>query len=449
MNLQELREKRLELYERAQAIPDTAEKEGRAITDEEQEAQAAILDEFKKVDRACTSIESAKLALPSWDPDAVEKPKTRLPDGPVTDPHRGVHESAKDDDARGWESFGHFAVAVHSRDTGGDVDNRLRLDAAAGTGMEQGKKADGGVLVPPAYSARIWNGVDQAPESLLRLTDQLPPLPVGQDSITYPANAETSRADGSRAGGIQGYWKAELTQMTESNPTLREVKYEPEELYVYAFVSDKLLRNAANVDGYLTTKATEELSFKIGNAIINGTGTGQPVGIITSANKAKIAVGKETQQAATTIVTENIDKMVARLHPRAKPVWLINVDTKPQLWQLVQEVGTAGIPLFRDNIREGEARTLKGYPVIDIEYCATLGTEGDIILVDLKYYGTITRSGGVRSASSIHLKFDYNQTAFRFLTEVDGQPWLSSAITPYKGATDVTLSPFITLATRS
>ena len=47
---------------------------------------------------------------------------------------------------------------------------------------------------------------------------------------------------------------------------------------------------------------------------------------------------------------------------------------------------------------EGALR-IKGRPVVQVEYCATLGTVGDIALVDLKKYRLI-RKGGVEQASS-------------------------------------------------
>jgi hypothetical protein len=47
----------------------------------------------------------------------------------------------------------------------------------------------------------------------------------------------------------------------------------------------------------------------------------------------------------------------------------------------------------------------------------------------------------------MHLKFDYAQSAFRMIFELDGQPFLNSVITPYKGST--TTSPIVTLATRA
>ena len=53
----------------------------------------------------------------------------------------------------------------------------------------------------------------------------------------------------------------------------------------------------------------------------------------------------------------------------------------------------------------------------------------------------------IESAMSMHLRFDYNESVFRWLFAVDGQPWVISSLTPAKGSN--TLSPFVTLQTRS
>ncbi len=115
---------------------------------------------------------------------------------------------------------------------------------------------------------------------------------------------------------------------------------------------------------------------------------------------------------------------------------------------LSQVVGTGGVPVYLPpgGIADTPNARLKGRPVMPIEACATLGTEGDIILADMRAYVTGLK-GGIDSAMSMHLRFDYAETAFRFMFSADGQPWLASAITPFKGSN--TLSPFVTLATRS
>jgi HK97 family phage major capsid protein len=89
-----------------------------------------------------------------------------------------------------------------------------------------------------------------------------------------------------------------------------------------------------------------------------------------------------------------------------------------------------------------------GRPVIPIEYAATLGTAGDIMLADLSQYVMIDK-GAIQSATSIHVKFLYDETAFRFVYRVDGQPAWNAPLTPFKGGAGSTQSPFVVLATRS
>jgi HK97 family phage major capsid protein len=84
-----------------------------------------------------------------------------------------------------------------------------------------------------------------------------------------------------------------------------------------------------------------------------------------------------------------------------------------------------------------------GRPVVETEYNPYLGTLGDIMLVSPSQYAMIAK-GGVQSASSIHVNFIYDETAFRFVYRVDGQPLWASAITAYDGTSSI--SPFVALA---
>ena len=354
-----------------------------------------------------------------------------------------------DDPKRGFENFADFAAEV--MDTGsnlGAIQKNGRLMAAAGTGMTQGVTAEGGVLVPPAFSTQVWDGARQQSNSLLQFCD-VQMIDPGVQSVTIPAVNETDRATGSRWGGVRGYWKAELTAMTESRPKFRDVKLEPQELYVLGYISDKLLRNApGTASGMLAKAAADEINFMIGDSIINGDGAGKPRGFLT--HGGTVSQAKETGQAAATITKANIDNMWARCHAnwRSGAVWFINQTVEPQLETLSATVGTGGVPVYlpAGGVADTPNARLKGRPVIPIEYCAALGTVGDIVLANLSAYAVGLR-GMVDQGVSMHLKFDYAQTAFRFIFEVDGQPWLASPITPFKGSN--TLSPFVTLATRS
>jgi hypothetical protein len=78
--------------------------------------------------------------------------------------------------------------------------------------------------------------------------------------------------------------------------------------------------------------------------------------------------------------------------------------------------------------------------------CATLGTVGDILLVDRRSYLV-----GIRQEATLDVDhsigFKESEIWFRLNCRIDGQPALAAAITPRVGSS--TLSPFVSLATRA
>jgi len=114
---------------------------------------------------------------------------------------------------------------------------------------------------------------------------------------------------------------------------------------------------------------------------------------------------------------------------------------------MVIAVGTGGVPVWlpMQGLAGNPNGTLMGRQLFLSEKMATLGDQGDIGIADFKRY-FIGDRGGVQTATSIHLRFDYDETAFRFVLRYDGQPSWLQPLTPRKSA--VTLSPFIVLAAR-
>ena len=88
---------------------------------------------------------------------------------------------------------------------------------------------------------------------------------------------------------------------------------------------------------------------------------------------------------------------------------------------------------------------LKGRPVNVIEQCSALGTVGDIMLFDPQQY-MYGEKGGINMATSIHVQFVTDETAFRWTYRCNGMPMWSSTLTPYKGS--IKMSPFVALQSR-
>lgn len=354
----------------------------------------------------------------------------------------------------GFRHVGEFAQAVYRAcvPNSPKFDTRLNKLAAA-TGGSQGVPSEGGFLVPPTFSTTIWDGLRDEPDSLLGMTDQ---YTVEGESLAFPANAETSRTNGILYGGVQAYWLAEADQITNTKPKYRRIKLEPQELAVLIYQTNKLINNSPVALGqYLQRAASAAISFNVGDSIINGDGSGKPLGILNSSSL--VTVAKEAGQAADTVLWLNIVKMYSRMHAirRRNAVWLINQDIEPQLFNLTLEGTSSSTPVYLPpgggmfgGASAAPFGTLLGRPVIPSEHCQTLGDLGDIIFVDLSAYATGNRgAGGVMAATSIHLRFDYMETAFRFSFEIDGKPWLLSALTPANSSN--TLSTHVALAARA
>ena len=69
-----------------------------------------------------------------------------------------------------------------------------------------------------------------------------------------------------------------------------------------------------------------------------------------------------------------------------------------------------------------------------MEQCQAIGIAGDLILMDPSTYLIGDKANvGIQSAVSIHVRFVYDESVFRFVYRCDGQTEYASAITPFKG----------------
>lgn len=335
-----------------------------------------------------------------------------------------------------WKSFGEYLRAINPAVMSlGKVDARLKANNEADPGA-------GGFLVPDEFVARLLM-VSLEP-AVIRPRAFV--MPMASPSVRIPAIRDTSHAT-TVFGGVQGYWLAESGAVTESNPTFRQIALNARKLTAYTTTSNELMGDSAlSLEAILTRMFGEALAYFEDTAFINGTGAGQPLGILNA--PALISVAKETGQAAATIVAENLDKMYSRMLPSSlsRAVWLAHPNIFPQLASMSRAVGTGGAPVWISNMAGGPPNSVYGRPVIFTEKCQTLGTAGDIYFVDLSYYVIGDRQSMTMMASP-HVRFTNDETVHRFVQRLDGQPWIDSALTPRFGTT--TLSPFVALATRA
>lgn len=356
-----------------------------------------------------------------------------------------------EDEQRIFPSIATFLKSVQ-RSTTGQIDQPMteyrtmleRRDIA--TGLQEDVGSEGGFLVPQTFINELMMKTHDAGAVAARCD----PIPMTTKRVTWPAVHETSRADGSRWGGVRGYWEGEGETLTASRPKFREIALDAKKLTALVYATDELLEDATALSAFVGRVVPLEFAFKLDDAIINGDGGGKPMGVLNA--PCLVSQAAETAQAATTIVFENLSKMRSRIFPRSLPraVWFANSNVQTELQKAAVPVGTGGVPVWlpAGGIVGTPNDTLYGLPLIFIEQCQTLGTVGDIILGDFSQY-LLGRKGNMQTATSIHVQFLTGQTVFRFVMRCDGQPWLQSALTPFTGGSSWTQSDFVALATRS
>lgn len=395
-------------------------------------------EQKKELDKDIQAIVDARVQTQVEERLAKEIVKRFSPNEPV--------KVTKDAGDQPWESLGQQLMAVKNFgiSQGRIADARLK----APTGLEEGIPAEGGFLVQTDFATTLLEKTFAASDIINRVTRI--PISANSNSLKIPAVADSNRADGSRSGGILAYWAAEGGTKTPSYPRFQQIALELKKLIGLTYCTDELLQDVSALEAWIRKAFADEFDFKIADAIINGDGAGKPLGILNA--PCLVTVTAETGQGATTIVAENCIKMWAsRFGPRsANYVWLINQNIEPQLYTMAIAVGTGGVPVYMPagGISGAMYGTLFGRPVIPCEQAAALGAAGDIILADLSQYVMIDK-GGMQNASSIHVLFTTDETAFRFVYRCDGQPMWSTYLTPYKGTTSYQ-SPFVVLnATRN
>ena len=422
--------------EEQQKLFDTVKNEGRSFNDDEQ----------SKFDGLTKSVNKAKDMLKNE--LEMQKNTPATPQAP-TNSGSGVPSGAqsvhvKNNEPTWRNGIGSVLNAVAKSKTSGQMDQRF---ANAAQGGNEVVPEDGGFLVGETMTKEILKRVYDSAVIAGRCRRR--PVSVGNRYVQNYIK-ETSRATGSRMGGINGYWVDEAGIIDASKPTLGQIDLKLSKLAGMYYATEELIADSAGLESEINGWFGDEFAWLLDEAILNGTGVGQPSGILGS--NAVVSVAKESGQSANTIVYENILTMWARAWARGRSnsVWLINQNIEPELFSMAQTVGTGGVPVYlpANGISGSPYSTLMGRPVLPVEQASTLGTKGDIMLVDLDSYLLIDKAGeGVKGAESIHVAFATDEKAFRFTYRVNGQPIWQSALAPAKG-TDK-LSPFVTLNTRA
>jgi len=376
-----------------------------------------VQDEVNKFEEKMVEIEDKITAL---EEKAVEM--GRMPNGEKQDEKRDF----------GFKSIGEFVSAAISNSKDNPADERLK---ELGDFMKKELATDpgtaGGFVIPERFGEMLpmfqpQNAIFRPRATVIAAGD--PP----EGKISFPA-LDQSGAKGVYAG-VQTEWIEEGGTKPETDYEYREISLEPHEVAGRIHVTDKMLRNAPGVAGTINQMLSWALAKSEDDAFMTGNGVGKPTGLLGHASTIE-----QTRATADQINYEDVVKIYSQMLFGGNYTWLISQTDLPQLMQMKDASGNL---IWQPNAVEGSPGSLLGVPTTLNERQPTLGTTGDIGLVDLMYY-YIKDGVGPMIASSEHVEFVNNKTVVKAFKSVDGKPAITSPLQLENGEE---VSPFVFLS---
>lgn len=276
-------------------------------------------------------------------------------------------------------------------------------------------------------------------------------LPMASSELVTAGFNFEDGTSGKRAG-LNLTWGPEAGTLSEQVAVARKIVFSAKKAHILCRVSTELAEDGIAFDSQLSAAMIAAVGAGLDGAFVSGTGAGQPLGILNS--PTLITVVKETSQAASTVLLQNLANMLGRLTPASfrRATWLIHPTALPPLLGLTvvvknvagtENVGGSTVTAVVQGA-DGSL-TIYGRPVIVTDACSALSSAGDIILADLSQYGI-----GMRREVTIEMSrdvyFTTDELAFKCTLRLDGMP-LASAATKLRDGTN-TVSPFVALGAR-
>lgn len=363
-------------------------------------------------------------------------------------------EQEIDNTPSGFKSLGEFFVAVSKAGKSNTYDSRLVYfsedDPREKKDLNESVGADGGFLVPVEQRTSMLAVATQG--NIVRRNGATI-IPMARREINIPVLDQTDTTEGvpHMFGGINVFWQAEASEKTQSEPNFRQVKLVANKLVGYTRASDELLADSAvSLEAFLTGNMgfAGAIAWKEDYSFLNGNGVGQPLGILNSGVTTTVA----REEQADVTYTDIVNMEAAFYSPNNRGVWVASQSLKAKL-MLMKDPANQYIWSTASSIPQiataSPSATLLGRPIIftlDQLPRTTNTSNGDLMLADFSYY-LIGDRQNTTIESTKYDRWRFDQTSWRVVHRVDGQPWLTAPITSVDGTT--TVSPFVILGAKT
>ncbi len=380
MNIKELRDKRLDVWNKAKAFLYDHRKDG-VLSAEDDAVYARMEKELDDLAKEITRQEK----LEAYEKEMAKNITTPL----TTKPNNEVPVEEK----KGRAS---------------DAYKKAMLDAMrcnfkrVSNVLQEGVDADGGYLVPEEYDKRIIDILSE--ENIMRKLGTTITTS-GQHKINIAATKPAAA------------WIEEGGALQFSDATFSQILLDAHKLHVAIKITEELLYdNAFNLESYIVTEFGKAIANAEEDAFLNGDGTGKPLGLFAK-------TGGGTKAASTDAPTA--DDFIALIYALKRPYrknasFIINDKNIALLRQLKDN---NGVYMWQPSVQVGEPDTFLGYKLYTSQFAPT----NAIAFGDYRYYNIGDR--GTRSWQELRELFAGNgMIAYVAKERVDGKLILPEAV---------------------
>jgi HK97 family phage major capsid protein len=405
--IKELLEKRANIWEKAKELVDRAEAENRDFTAEEQVQYDKMFDEMDSLAKRAKRLEEQ------------EKEEREL-DKPINNPIKATVGEKDDRSAKVMDAFRSYIVT-------GAIRPELRDLQVADTQTPPGGTM-GGYLVPPQqFIAELIKTLDNA--VFVRRIARVFQVTTS-DSLGAPV-LDTDMSDAK--------WTTEVQDLTGSAILDTAMKFDkrelkPQQLAKSIKVSMKLLRvSAIPVEALVRDRLAYKFATAMENAFLNGSGTGEPLGVFT-ANANGISTNRDfsTGNTTTAISADNLIevKYALKAQYRNGAQWVFHRDAIKMISKLKDGEGRY---LWQQGLAAGQPDTILNLPVNESEYAPSTFTTGKYvgILGNFQFYW-IAELFGMEIQRLNELFAATSQVGFIGRMWADGAPVLEEAFARVK-----------------
>jgi HK97 family phage major capsid protein len=344
-----------------------------------------------------------------------------------------------------WDSAGQMLQDIVSKRPGLDAQARLKKYDDLTAAYSSNIPSTGGYLIPEEVRSEIMTRALEG--AIMRPFAQVVPMPSGK--FSWPVTDFTTEV-GEVYGGIVMSWLDEGQTFTPTEGTFAKIALQSHKLGGLARIPNELIRHISALEAWVRQNMPNAIRHFEDLGFLSGDGVKKPLGALHASNPAMIVVNAESGQSADTFTWINALDMLSRLLPESwsNAAWVITPDALKEIYTMALPVGTGGTATMTGEGRGPEPlpQSLAGIPIIwSRKTPGVLGDQGDVSLIDRSKY-VIGDTSGVMLDTSEHSAFTSDQTDFRIILEVDGQPGMLSPLTPQNGGP--TLSAFVQVAAR-